>query len=143
MSEANGNGRDPITGRALPGNRLSIGNKGANPLARRMNELRRLLTEAATEDDIRDIYRSLLAAAKSGDVAAARLLLDHLIGRPKESIEVSAGDGQSIGLEVIMKAVLAALEPFPEARLAVAAKLKEVGEVGRGHDDGPCDRVGD
>jgi hypothetical protein len=39
-----------------------------------------------------------------------------------------------------MTAVLAALAPYPEARLAVAARLKG---VGCGHDDGPGDRAGD
>jgi hypothetical protein len=132
MSETNGNGRNPTNGRVLPGNRLSVGNKGANPTARRMNELRHVLTEAATEDDIRDIYWSLLAAAKGGDVAAARLLLDHLVGKPRESIEVSAGDGQVVGLASIAAVIMEAIGDDERARVRVAAAFAELGRPGDG-----------
>jgi hypothetical protein len=132
MDEANGNGRDSMTGRMLPGNRLSVGNRGANPTVRRMNELRRVLTDAASDDDIRDVYRSLLVAAKGGDVAAARLLLDHLVGRPKESVEITAGDGQAIGLASIAAVVMEAIGDDESARVRVATAFARLGGNGGG-----------
>jgi hypothetical protein len=99
-----------------------------------MNELRRVLTEAASDDDIRDVYRSLLVAAKGGDVGAARLLLDHLVGKPKESIEVSAGDGQAIGLSAIAAVILDTLGDDERARVRVAAAFAKL--------EGPGDEMG-
>lgn len=124
MSEANG--RDPVTGYFEKGNRLSVGNKGgAYPLAKRMNELRKELIEAATPDDIRAIYRATLGMAKGGDVAAARLLLEYLVGRPTQTIEMSGPDGGSLGLDVagLTKVVLVALAGHPAAKMAVSEAL--------------------
>ena len=98
------------------------------------------MIEAATPEKVRAVEESLHELAVGGDVAAAKVWLDHVVGKPLQAVEVSGPDGQGLGVEVLMTAVLAALAPFPEARLAVAARLKG---VGRGHDAGPGDRVGD
>lgn len=132
MSETNGNGRDPMTGRALAGNRLSVGNKGANPVARRMNELRKVLTDAATDDDIRDIYRSMLAAAKAGDVQAGRLLFDHLIGKPKERVEISGAEGGAIDLATIVGVIAEVIGDDDATRSRLAAAFARLGRAGDG-----------
>ena len=62
--------------------RFAKGNPGGpgNPYARRVATLRAALLETITEDEIRQLAGGLLRAAKSGDVAAARLLLGYVIG---------------------------------------------------------------
>lgn len=133
MSElnGNGNGRDPSTGRMLPGSALARGNKGANPTARRMHELRTVLTEAATDDDVRDIYRAMLTAAKNGDVAAGRLLLEHLVGKPKERVEIS-GDGHAPDLRAVMTVILGVIGDDQGVRLKLAAAFRALGGTADG-----------
>jgi hypothetical protein len=134
-SPASPNGRH-VNGRFAPGNQAAVGNPGNT----RMKELRRALLECATEEKVKAVEESLHELAVGGDVAAAKVWLDHVVGKPLQAVEVSGPDGQGVGVEVLMTAVLAALAPYPEARLAVAARLKG---VGRGHDAGPGDRAGD
>jgi hypothetical protein len=47
-----------------------------------MARLRQLIREAVTDDDLRKIVRSMVEAAKAGDLAAARELLNRVIGKP-------------------------------------------------------------
>jgi hypothetical protein len=120
MSEHDGNGRG-ARGLFAPGNKFSKGNVGH----RRMAELRRALFEAATEDDVREVYRAMVTAAKGGDVAAARVVLEHLLGKPRQQVELSGVDGEPLGLDLasLMKVVLVALAGHPEAKLAVSEAL--------------------
>ena len=131
----NPNGRH-VDGRFTPGNAIGKGNPGN----RRQRELRAALIEAATPEKVKAVEEALYELAVGGDVAAAKVWLDHVVGKPVQAVELAGPDGQALGMEVVMTAVLAALAPYPEARLAVAARLKG---VGRGHDDGPGDRAGD
>lgn len=64
-------------GRFAPGN---AGGPG-NPYGQRVAELRAALLDAVTPDDLTAIIRRLVEAAKAGDVAAAKLVLDRLFGR--------------------------------------------------------------
>ena len=73
--------RDPQTGRFLPGN----GGGPGNPYAARVAELRSALLEAVTPGDLAAIVRSLVQAARSGDVAAAKLVFERVLGRPLEA----------------------------------------------------------
>ncbi len=73
--------RDPETGRFLPGN----GGGPGNPYAARVAELRSALLEAVTPGDLAAIVRSLVQAARSGDVAAAKLVFERVLGRPLEA----------------------------------------------------------
>ncbi len=73
--------RDPQTGRFLPGNPGGPG----NPHAARVAALRGALLEAVTPADLAAIARSLVQAARSGDVAAAKLVFERVLGRPLEA----------------------------------------------------------
>ena len=73
------NGRGP-RGRFGPGNRSGRG----NPHSRRVALLRTALLRAVTPEDLRDVAIALLAQAKAGDVAAARELMQRLLGPPVE-----------------------------------------------------------
>jgi hypothetical protein len=124
MNEPGPNGRSP-DGRFALGNQAATG----NPINRRMKELRRALLDSTSPEDVKAVGQTLWELATGGDVQAARVWLEFVIGKPPQALEVSGPDGQALGIEVVMTAVLVALAPYPEARLAVAARLKEVGRV--------------
>jgi hypothetical protein len=64
--------------------RFTKGNPGGpgNPFARRMAAYRKEMAKAVTKEDMRVIALALREKAKAGDVAAARLLLGYLLGKP-------------------------------------------------------------
>src|SRR5687768_18560360 len=72
-------------GRFAPGNRIAKG----NPHAKKVARLRAALLKAVTPEDVQDVAAALLAAAKGGDVAAARELMQRLLG-PPEAIDLTA-----------------------------------------------------
>lgn len=69
--------------------RFAKGNKGGpgNPFARRVGRLRSLLLDRVSDEDLEQIAHALVAKAKGGDVAAARLLFSYLLGRPGEAVD--------------------------------------------------------
>ncbi|MCC6423752.1 MAG: hypothetical protein IT447_09770 [Phycisphaerales bacterium] len=88
IQESNGFNRDNA-GRFLRGNRLGRG----NPFAKRITRLRSALLKAVTTEDIAEVVQMLMDKAKAGDVAAARELLDRTIGKARQPVDVTSGDG--------------------------------------------------
>lgn len=66
--------------------RFAKGNKGGpgNPLSKRISKLRTALIEAVSPADMRAIVAALIEKAKTGDVIAARVLFDRVLGKPLE-----------------------------------------------------------
>jgi hypothetical protein len=56
-----------------------------NPAAAAVARNRQALLEAVSVEELREVVRGLLEQALSGDIAASRLLLDRLVGRPEAS----------------------------------------------------------
>ena len=77
------NGRDS-RGRFVKGNRGGPG----NPHARRVAKLRSALLRAVSADEVRGIVQALVSKARAGDVPAARMLLEYVIGRPKQDLQI-------------------------------------------------------
>ena len=77
------NGRD-ASGRFTAGNPGGPG----NPHARRVADIRRTLMEEVSDDDLRQLVRTLVDKGKGGDVVAAREVLDRLVGKPKASLSI-------------------------------------------------------
>lgn len=81
------------TGRFVKGNPGGPG----NPHNKKAGMFRAALYNAVTPEDIEEVVQALLEKAKEGDVAAARELLDRLIGKPEvggdilEKIELLEG----------------------------------------------------
>jgi len=78
---ANGdNGRD---GRG----RFTAGNGGGpgNPHAAQVGRLRSALLDAVTPEAMREVASALVEKAKGGDIAAARVLFDRVLGKPIEA----------------------------------------------------------
>jgi hypothetical protein len=76
------NGRNS-NGQFAEGNKCGTG----NPYARRVARLRSAMLDAVGENGLADIVQGMVTAAKGGDVAAAKLLLSYLLGKPVESVE--------------------------------------------------------
>ncbi len=72
-----------------PNGQFAKGNPGGpgNPYARHVARLRASLIEAVGDDGLKDIVQGMVTAAKGGDVAAAKLLLSYLLGKPADSVE--------------------------------------------------------
>ena len=85
MSEPSTNGTSgrKSNGQFAEGNKCGTG----NPYARRVARLRATLLDAVGENGLADIVQGMITAAKGGDVAAAKLLLSYLLGKPVESVE--------------------------------------------------------
>src|ERR1700680_4032660 len=75
-------GRDQ-RGRFAPGNRGGTG----NPFARQVAGLRKAFLQGITVEDLAAIAAALLAKAKQGDVAAAKLVLAYAIGKPQATVD--------------------------------------------------------
>jgi hypothetical protein len=124
------------------GNKLASG----NPNAKHHAALKKALIECATVEDVQNLYKALMAAALGGDVQVAKLLLDHLVGRPSQSIEVTGIEGDPVKIDManLTTVILGALGSHPEARYAVAAALRGISQLknqeasngpGNGHSD--------
>ncbi|MFH1419301.1 MAG: hypothetical protein ABII12_13590, partial [Planctomycetota bacterium] len=66
------------------------GNPGGpgNPHARRVAEIRKLLLDAVTDQDVKEICDVLVRKAKEGDLRAIKELLDRLLGRSISATEI-------------------------------------------------------
>src|SRR5215475_9876903 len=83
------------SGRAADG-RFAKNNKGGpgNPFNRQVAALRQALLQRVTTEDIEEILAVLLIKAKSGDLAAIKLLLSYTIGKPGPAVEPDTLDQQ-------------------------------------------------
>jgi hypothetical protein len=79
----NGTSGRKSNGQFTEGNKCGTG----NPYARRVARLRSAMLDAVGENGLTDIVQGMVTAAKGGDVAAAKLLLSYLLGKPVESVE--------------------------------------------------------
>ena len=67
--------------------RFTTGNPGGqgNPHAVQVGRLRSALLGAVTPEDMRAVALALVEKAKDGDIAAARVLFDRILGKPVEA----------------------------------------------------------
>ena len=128
-------------GRFAPNNRAGLG----NPNNRKMQQLRKALLDSAEPDDVRRVGKRLLVLAEGGDVSAAKVYLEYLIGKPPQALELSGPDGEPLLSEERLTAVImSALSGFPEARVQVAVALRKALADDGGDDEpaGPDARPG-
>ena len=86
--------------------RFAFGNPGGpgNPHARKVGKLRSAMLTAVTDDEMRSIVKKLVELARSGNVPAAKEVLDRCLGRPVEADLLERLDE----LETMLKAAGAA-----------------------------------
>jgi hypothetical protein len=58
-----------------------------NPYNRRVAELRQAMLETIRPEDLQEVLAAVLFKAKTGDLAAAKLLLAYTIGKPGQSVD--------------------------------------------------------
>lgn len=66
-----------------------------NPINKRINEYRKALYSAITQEDIKAVYLAIRDAALNGDMVAAKLLLAYACGSPRNIDEVEV-DGERL-----------------------------------------------
>jgi hypothetical protein len=117
-------GREP-NGLFAKGNTLSKG-VGGNPNVKRQAALKKAFIECVTEEDVRKLYASLLAAALGGDTQSARLIMDHALGKPVQVLEVTGTEGEPVtfNMAAFVGVIQTALADHPEAQYKLAAALK-------------------
>lgn len=107
------------------GNRLASG----NPQAKRAAELRKVLREATTEDDVKNVWKALTGAAVGGDVIAMRLFLEHTVGKPTTTVEVTGAGEAPIQTDITaIVAIIQQEEPDPDRRLKIARRILSLGQ---------------
>jgi hypothetical protein len=77
-----GTGRD-AAGRFTAGNKYGPG----NPFARQTAELRRVLLEVVTPEEMRQVAFTLLLLAKTGKLEAIKLLFHYVLGKPGAAVD--------------------------------------------------------
>jgi hypothetical protein len=76
----NGSNGRQSGGQFGPGNRFGRG----NPHAQRVHAVQAVIRDETNDDDLRAIWRRLLEMAKAGDLAAAKLVLDRVLGKVRD-----------------------------------------------------------
>jgi hypothetical protein len=61
-----------------------------------MRELRIALLDAATPEKVQAVGDKLVELALAGDVGAAKVWLDHVVGRPPQSVAITDADGEPL-----------------------------------------------
>jgi hypothetical protein len=114
------NGRT-CDGRFARNNSLAKG----NPAFRRMQELRKSLLEAADPATLQNLFRKLADLGMEGDTAAARLYIEHCVGKPVQALSLTGPDGEPLGgdLATLRTVIMSALDRHPAAKIEVAAAL--------------------
>jgi hypothetical protein len=127
MYEPNPDGRH-LNGRFARGNKVSRGNIGN----KRMGELRRAVLDSVSPQDAVNVMKCLYDMAIAGDVQAARVWLDHVLGKPPQAVEVSGPpEGARIGISVVIATLMDALKDEDSARIKVGAAFGRLSELAR------------
>ena len=119
----------PANGHEANG-QFAKGNKGGpgNPFARQVAQLRKVIINRLTEEDLLAITEALLAKAKQGNVGAAKLLLAYGIGKPASSPDPDRLDGQELEhFKEKVEAVQEVHELAKEAELGLDVRPKPHG----------------
>src|SRR5205823_2099777 len=69
--------------------RFTKGNAGGpgNPFNPELAALRKALIAAVTEGDVQDVIRQVMVKARLGDLAAAKIVLGYVIGKPTAPVD--------------------------------------------------------
>jgi hypothetical protein len=86
-STAASNGRD-VAGKFTAGNTAGRG----NPHCRRVAQLRTAALNAVSPEEMRDLVKHLYGLAMAGDTAAARLVMEYVMGKPAPAADPDAVD---------------------------------------------------
>jgi hypothetical protein len=128
--------------------RYSGGNAGGpgNPFARRVAQLRAILLETVTDEELRIVAGQLMVKAKFGDLAAIKLLFQYVLGKPAATVNPDAVNVEEVDLyrrapeHTTMQEILKERAP---AELAVDMLRMTLPYVAQGLADAASDAVND
>ena len=90
-------------------------------------ELRRALLNAVGPEDISDLAKQLLADAQNGEVAAAKLVLEHVLGKaPRESVRIDLPEVRDERTALEAQAAILAAAARGELSVEAAARLSDI-----------------
>jgi hypothetical protein len=114
--------------------------RGGNPYLRRIHALKSKFLDCTTEADIEQLVATLRELSAKGDIAAMRLWIETVLGKPAQALALTGFDGGPLGgdLATLQTVIMAALSRHPAARVEVAAALMRLR-----CDDGRSDDAGD
>jgi len=99
-----------------------------NPHLKHLASLQSAVRDAVSPDDLRGVLRKLVALAGSGDVHAARVLLDRCLGKPNPEARHIAFELPSLGSSSdILAAFVAVAQSVASGELAI----EDAGQIGR------------
>ena len=80
--------------------RFAKNNKGGpgNPFARQTAQMRKVMLECVSEDDLRQVVAAVLVKAKQGDLGASRLVLSYVVGKPGPAVDPDRLDVEEFAL---------------------------------------------
>jgi hypothetical protein len=118
----NGDNGDIVPTRDTAGHFLK-GNPGGpgNPQARNVATWRKALADTVTPEDVAEVTRKLVEAAKAGEPWAIHELFDRCMGKPNLTVAADIRTHEAIK-EIDRDEALAALDAFQAAFEAKAAK---------------------
>lgn len=97
-------GKDPQTGRFLPGNKLGT---GGDPYQAKKLEFRAMMLKASTKESMGAVIAALFREAQKGESWAVKEVLDRFLGKAPDVIEV--GDQTASMLSQIRETLYAIL----------------------------------
>jgi hypothetical protein len=97
-----------------------------NPSFRRMQELRKSLLDAADPGTLQNLFRRLAELGMAGDTQAARLYIEHCVGKPTQSLALTGPDGEPFGVSItqLQAVMLEAVRDIPDAAVRLSHALR-------------------
>ena len=91
---SNGRGKN---GKFIAGNSAAKG----NPHAKKVAKLRSIMLGATSEADMRAITRKMISLAKGGDIAAAKLVWDRLLGSVTPIVAIDMKQAHQVNWDML------------------------------------------
>ena len=85
-------------GRFAPGN---AANPKGNPGNGKAVHFRALIASSTTDEDFMAVWRAIIDAAKGGDMKAADLFCERLMGKVPQAMEHTGADGAPLRIKIV------------------------------------------
>lgn len=123
------------TERRMPKGTPFLAGTSGNPGG--VSKEKRAFLERLKGDDAEEIYEAGLALIREGNPQMTIRAWEYLIGKPKESVEVTGKDGQPIKSEVTHALATVPVDKARLLRIATTLINARALEIAPGEDDGP------
>lgn len=88
-----------------PNGKFAKGNKigKGNPYMSRVAHIRSIIYDQVKDEDIIELIQKLITMGKGGNLKAIEEILNRVIGKSKEHIEITGQDGENFSVRLILK----------------------------------------